>query len=118
MTTRRPTLGLGLGLLVLAGCSASSYEAAATNPCPPSAAIATSPGTPLLAAGGKGVEPRVVQPSVDEGVTPATEQLASGGRGVPPRTVSSSPIGGAGMAPTPHLAAMPRGTGGPRIECR
>src|SRR5262249_47212251 len=107
----------GLGVLVLTGCSTSSYEAAAENPCPPSATIAT-PATPTLAAGGKGVEPRVVQPAVDEGVTPATEQLASGGRGVAPRTASASPVGGAGMAPTPHLAAMPRGTSGPRVECR
>jgi hypothetical protein len=112
-------IGLGLGLLVAAGCS-MSRETAATDPCPPRAAFASAPaGTPTLAAGGKGVAPRVVEPVVDEGVTPASEpRLSSGGRGVPPRMEAGSTLGGAGTQPTPHLVAMPKGDSGPRVECR
>jgi hypothetical protein len=117
MTKISIVIGLGLGALTLAGCSAS-YQTAESNPCPPSMAVATAE-SPRLAAGGKGVEPRVVPPVVDEGVTPGSEpRLSSGGRGVAPRMENAAPLGGGGTSPTPHLVAMPRGTSGPRVECR
>jgi hypothetical protein len=117
MRTYRSLIGVGLGLLALAGCSAS-YDAVATNPCPPRMTTATVT-TPRLASGGTGVEPRVIQPGVDEGVAaPSEPHLASSGHGVPERMVTSPPIGGAGTVPTPHLIAMPQGTSGPRVECR
>jgi hypothetical protein len=111
-------LGLSFAVLVAAGCSMSRDVVTADDPCPPRATIAATP-TPTLAAGGKGVAPREVPPVIDEGVTPDSEpRLASGGRGVPPRMQAAAPIGGVGTAPTPHLVAMPRGTSGPRVECR
>ena len=113
-------LGLSFTVIVSAGCSMSRDVVTADNPCPPRATIAaTAAPTPTLAAGGRGVAPREVTPSIDEGVTPASEpHLASGGRGVPARMEASAPFGGAGSPPTPHLVAMPRGSGGPRVECR
>ena len=111
-------LGLSFAVLVAAGCSMSRDVVTADDPCPPRSTIVATP-TPTLAAGGRGVAPREVMPVIDEGVTPASEpHLASGGRGVPPRMEASAPFGGAGTAPTPHLVAMPRGSGGPRVECR
>jgi hypothetical protein len=113
-------LGLSFAVIVSAGCSMSRDVVTADNLCPPRATIvATTPSTPTLAAGGRGVAPREVPPVIDAGVAPASEpHLASGGRGVSPRMEASAPFGGAGTAPTPHLVAMPRGSGGPRVECR
>src|ERR1700704_4927936 len=113
-------LGLSFAVIVSAGCSTSRDVVTADNPCPPRSTIgATAAPTPTLAAGGRGVAPREVMPVIDEGVTPASEpHLASGGRGVAPRMEASAPFGGGGTAPTPHLVAMPRGSGGPRVECR
>ena len=111
-------LGLSVAVLVAAGCSTSREVVTADDPCPPRSTIVATPA-PTLAAGGKGVAPREVPPVIDEGVTPDSEpRLASGGRGVSPRMQAAAPIDGAGTAPTPHLVAMPRGSSGPRAECK
>lgn len=105
-----------IGLLAMSAC-AHMPESASLDRCPPRTTIA-SPSGPRLVAGGKGVAPREVFPTVDEGVgfATTTTTLASGGTGVPERVVTP-PSASTGPAPaTPRLVSGGRGVP-PRIEC-
>ena len=109
---------LAIGLLIASSGCSQAFTNTATNPgCPPPRTTVAGPSTPTLAAGGRGVGPREVTPTIDEGETtsPSTSRLASGGRGVPARVDTSSPQAVTTPA-TPRLAAGGRGVGA-RVEC-